>query len=888
MTLLTGFRMFKPSPQPTAETKAGPVTKGTIRRKLLFLATSSVSLALLLSCSLFVTHGFVTMRRAMDQQIVGQARLLALNSAAAVEFGDSVQADRLLDALEGERLILAAGLYDITGNIVGGYPSREHARAVFQSPELQDQTDTTCVLVELVKLDGEAVGNLRLQIDSSPISTAMNRYFLVAGLVGIGAWAVAVAVAIVMQRQITNPIRRLAEVARAVTQDRNYSLRASTNKSRDVDGELRELFIAFDEMLDEVESSKKELQESQKTLELRVQQRTAELAKARDAAEAASRAKSNFLANMSHEIRTPLNAIMGYADMLRRGWDDTPEERNEMLSTVHASGRHLMTVINDILDLSKIESGRLELELRPESPHQVLSEVVSLMRVPFQEKHLTLDYTWEGPIPVQIETDGQRLRQILINLLGNARKFTRVGGVQLIARVRNEDHAEPKLVVDVIDSGIGIPRDKQDQIFEPFIQADTSVTRRYGGTGLGLSISRRLARMMDGDLVVNSDPGRGSSFRLTVATGSLNGVSFVPSTVASDLLPSRSTTNATAQPRRLDGMHVLVVDDGETNRRMISLLLKRAGARVSLTENGQLACDILLSRHDVHVVLMDMQMPVLDGYLATRRLRSQGVTVPIIALTAHAMKGDREECLAAGCTDYLTKPVNADELFERLHQLQHQSLDGYRESAVVAPQERITSELPLDDPEFVEIVRDYVESLTTELNRMQDAVNARDAAAVGRLAHWLKGSGGTAGFPCFTNPAAQLGVVAAAGQWPEAEQLMQMIRNLRHRLETPMLVTESSSTADHGTTTNAGVGTSDDLHRSAVNTRNNTHHSGERTFSETAATPELDLLLEGVNQEPLVMVADLTAGTDAAVPTSSFAQPKPSLSNSQDRPGASR
>ena len=552
-----------------------------------------------------------------------------------------------------------------------------------------------------------------------------------------------------------------------------------------VDGELGYLFHAFNGMLATIQSSKLQLQEANDRLEQRVAERTGELERARDSAEAASRAKSDFLANMSHEIRTPLNAIMGFADLLRRGWIDSPEEQQDMLATVYSSGKHLMTVINDILDLSKIESGRLDLELVSESPHRILAEVVSLMRVSFREKNLSLDYNWQGPIPERIETDSLRLRQILLNLLGNARKFTPSGGVQLIAHL--EPPNEPShLIVDVIDTGVGIPSDKQEQVFDPFVQADTSVTRKFGGTGLGLSISRRLARMMGGDLIVSSEPGKGSNFQLRVATGDLHDVKVLESGSVGDVIPRTQTqTVVTSNVSQLHGLRVLVVDDALANRKLISLVLTRAGAELAQAENGRQACDLVLGGREFDVILLDMQMPVMDGYAAARTLRNAGTTIPIIALTAHAMKGDRELCLQAGCSDFLTKPVNTDELLARLSEIR--SPNGPVRTAPGKSADRlpIRSTLPTDDPEFAEIVVDFAVALEREVTRLTEATRNRDPVATRTAAHWIRGSGGTNGFACFTAPATQICEAVRKGDWSDIDRHVLAIIDYADRIEYP-------------------------------------------------------------------------------------------------------
>jgi CheY-like chemotaxis protein len=302
----------------------------------------------------------------------------------------------------------------------------------------------------------------------------------------------------------------------------------------------------------------------------------------------------------------------------------------------------------------------LDVELSRCSPSQLLAEVVSVLRVRALEKDLRLEYTWSGAIPETIESDPARFRQVLMNLIGNAVKFTRQGYVRITARVDREP-AEPLLVIDVEDSGIGIPAENCERIFSPFEQADSSVTREFGGTGLGLSISRRLVEMMRGRISVKSDPGRGSTFTIAIPTGPLENVRFLE---AHSLAGDRGDViGQESQVAKLPPARILLVDDGQTNRKLIGLILKRAGCTVETADNGRTALDLALTSQ-FDLVLMDMQMPVMDGYTASRRLRDAGQTVPIIALTAHTMAGDREKCLDAGCSDYLTKPINPEQMFE--------------------------------------------------------------------------------------------------------------------------------------------------------------------------------------------------------------------------------
>jgi PAS domain S-box-containing protein len=386
-----------------------------------------------------------------------------------------------------------------------------------------------------------------------------------------------------------------------------------------------------------------------------LQTQNEELHVARVKAESAAQAKSAFLANMSHEIRTPMTAILGFAELLAASVE-RPADR-DAVATIRRNGEHLLRIINDILDLSKIDADRMTVEATSTNPAEVIAEVVELMRIRTQAKGLYCKTEFAGSIPERIQTDPMRLRQILTNLIGNAVKFTDDGGITI--RV---SHDQSLLVIDVIDTGIGIEGGQLERLFQPFAQADESTTRRYGGTGLGLTISRRFARMLGGDIAIASEPGRGSTFRLTIATGAMAGTERIEKCDATEH-PQDAKIDGSSP---LAGMRLLLAEDGPDNQRIIRFLLTKAGASVEVVENGKEAV-AAVERADecgdcFAAVLMDMQMPIMDGYRATSELRAMGFDRPIIALTANAMRGDREKCLAAGCDEYATKPIQREEL----------------------------------------------------------------------------------------------------------------------------------------------------------------------------------------------------------------------------------
>jgi len=385
-------------------------------------------------------------------------------------------------------------------------------------------------------------------------------------------------------------------------------------------------------------------------VETLVLERTAELA-------AANSAKTAFLANVSHEVRTPMTAILGYADALAEG-ALREEERPEVIETIRRNGRRLLAILDDVLDVSKIEAGRLDVERVPCSLIEQVEDTVALLRGRAVEKGIALSVDYLFPLPETITSDAGRVRQILMNLVSNAIKFTETGGVRLSVFASELDSRSARMHVEVADDGIGIAADSLARLFQPFVQADSSMTRRFGGTGLGLAISKRLAQMLGGDIEVQSTPGAGSRFHLWLDAGPLRGVRRLH---ALERAPDSAPLAAAPNVPSLRG-RVLLAEDTRDTRVLLRHFLLRAGLSVELAETGRQALDKALAARAADepfdLVLMDMQMPVLDGYQATRALRSAGYAHPIVALTAHTMAGEREKCLAAGCDDYASKPID--------------------------------------------------------------------------------------------------------------------------------------------------------------------------------------------------------------------------------------
>ena len=878
-----------------------------IRAKLMLLASFTSGLALLVSGGVHAVADYKSGRSQLGNRMQMQANMAASNSAAAVAFDDETAAGKTLEALRADPAILRAQIVWADGKRFVARslgPADAHAR----TPDASSLALHASAEIML----GEQIGTVHIWASTAELDSELRRDVAVLLLTVAGALVVALVAASRLQRIVSEPIVALAAASRAVSRHRDYSVRVPVRSTE----EIGQLVGSFNEMLAQIEERDAQLSSYHAELEQKVLERTTELGAALKDAQAAARAKAEFLANMSHEIRTPMNGVIGMLDLL--DGDSLDSQQRGMLDTARNSADALLTLINDVLDFSKIDAGKLELETIEVELRQIVEEVATLFSRQAHAKGIELSCMVHQDVPPLVRSDPTRLRQILSNLVSNAVKFTEQGEVYLGLRVlpmheANADNrpADTALVqVEVRDTGIGMSAATAERLFHAFTQADSSTTRKYGGTGLGLTIARRLTEAMGGSIQINSEAGKGSTFTVTVpltilphsptaaracnlnglkalivddnatnrrivehylsaagmqfesaacapaglamarsasASGApfdmvvldyqmpeMDGLGFVkelradpaiariPCVVLSSLGDRSGVANSSTvaawiakpvrqasllrilatvagrtagrdQPLRrvanaasFAGARVLLVEDNAVNQQVARKLLSVFGIEAELAVNGEEALTYIRTEH-FDAVFMDCQMPVMDGYEATRAIREweqkHGGHTTIIAMTANAMAGDRERCLAAGMDDYIAKPIKRDVLAAALTKwltpiadaetIHASALDGSTTpidpAQAVLDTDALVQLRELMEAEFSEIIETYLVDTPKQLASMADALSRADAATLSRGAHSLKSSSRSVGARLVADRAARLEATVLLGSSSEAQ-----------------------------------------------------------------------------------------------------------------------
>ena len=482
-----------------------------------------------------------------------------------------------------------------------------------------------------------------------------------------------------------------------------------------------------------------------------------------------SLAKSSFLANMSHEIRTPLTAIIGYSENLQDA-EISISERRYAIDSINRNGRHLLDVVNDILDISKIEAGKISVEILASNLAEFINDISSMVGQKVREKGLIFDVGYIFPLPQSIQTDITRLKQVVINLCSNAVKFTHKGSIKFSARC---DWGQQRMYFTVADTGIGMSEEQQSDVFGEFSQADLSTTRKYGGTGLGLAITKQLVALLGGEVSLESEEGKGSQFEFFVSTGSLDKSKTI--NAMDDLVESIQKVAPDKVPK-LAG-RVLLAEDSPDNQKLISYRLKKLGLHVDIVEDGVQAVE-RAQAGNYDLVLMDIQMPNMDGLEATRLLRKSAYSGPIVALTAGTLKGDIKKCLDAGCDRFLTKPINIEQFNDVLKKyLAHDSMD---EGSILEP---IYSELIEENSETQGLLHGYVKGLQVILDKLKSSINAKDWVELQAQLHILKGTSGNYGYMEMSEQVAKLEQLVASNSTESLSENMDAIFQIYARMQ---------------------------------------------------------------------------------------------------------
>ncbi|MBF0451820.1 MAG: response regulator [Candidatus Magnetomorum sp.] len=641
----------------------------SIRSKIMLAVVSTSTISVIFAALSFIFLEFHIFHKATCEFLSTIAESVSMNCEAPLYFGDADAAHARLQSLTVAKDVIAACIMETPGQLFARYHKKDQnpndpdlfSRAIL-AENFEESLSINRLRLHLFKpiqMKKKCIGMLYVQVDLTHL------IFLCLMCLGFafGVIGIAFFISIFLSRRymevITDPILHLVEVAQSISQNKNYSVRATKCD----DDELGGLIETFNSMIHEIHVRDQALEIHKNHLEEKVSMRTAELLdlnkdleQARKQADDANHAKSEFLANMSHEIRTPMNAILGFTELLQKKMTD--EQQKRWLQSISSSGKTLLSLINDILDLSKIEAGKMTLDLMPVNPRSIFSDIINIFKAKCEKKQVAFETEVAKNLNESLILDETRLRQILFNIVGNAVKFTEEGFIKLSVHQQysKPDRSALDLIFAVEDTGTGIPESQQKLIFEAFRQQDGQSHAKFGGTGLGLAITRRLVEMMGGEIQLSSQPGKGSVFSI-----------LLKDVDVASVLPKISKPVLQLADVQFKPATILSVDDIETNRILLRDFLSPYSFDIYDAENGQRALE-MARKVRPQLIFMDMKMPIMNGYEATQRIKADPElsSIPVIALTASVMKENLHEIEDAGCNDLLQKPVGSEDVIRIL------------------------------------------------------------------------------------------------------------------------------------------------------------------------------------------------------------------------------
>ena len=752
----------------------------TIKFKLIFITALSSGIALLVFSIILFAYEITFVKRDLIENIQIQSDIISENSLASLAFTDNVSAQRTLQALKYNTDILYAGLYDNNLKLLAEYKHAQLQDNViviaeeFVSTPSFISTKDYAQIINPIKINGELLGHVVLRSNFDSLNKKLHHYiFILLGLFAL-TFIIALYLSSQLQRVITRPILYFANFIHDVTDSRIHHTKAV----KESDDELGHLIDAFNIMLEQLDLSFKTRDDAQRALSHHlnhlqeiIHEQTLDLQKSLDIADHANRSKSDFLANMSHEIRTPMNAIMGMSHLVK----STPlsEKQRYYINKIDISTQMLMSIINDILDYSKIESGKMLLDNTVFLLDDLIVYVIDSVSIKAKQKHIELSTIIESNVPRRLVGDSLRLGQILLNLVSNAVKFTETGDIRVKIELNHQMENLVSLHFSVSDTGIGLSPQQIDRLFQPFSQADSSITRKYGGTGLGLSICKQLAGLMNSEIQVSSIEGKGSVFSFDLT------LSIAPEklTDANSMIKHKDTTSPHYKHQR-----VLLVEDNEINREVVIELLTSMDLEVMIASNGQEGLELAKNKH-FDLILMDIQMPVMDGITATQHIRAEKSlqSIPIIAMTANAMTSDYEKSIAAGMNDHLSKPIEMDKLIATLNRwlgidLSIKNAPKSKASAFPNTLEPFdlekASKLSNDNNELLHrLLLSFAKRYQDAPKQLREFIDTKNFTEIEHLAHSLKGVAGTLAAQELKEAASALEIAVRNHRYDEIENL---------------------------------------------------------------------------------------------------------------------